>query len=180
MEIRDFFAKKPNEAEVEAIANRNLFEAAVALTLKYSATNSAALLDASRLLRGHCDEQIRKADKTKKTTHYNVIQRWWRKLSGLETLERELELERNRSIQTVRIIAEQLKHLGTTVVEKKDFYGACLLKAMDMQNAAMGQTNKGNKAFFTAVSLSIAQMAQRFAPEKTPEPDAPNQFLVET
>lgn len=162
--------KQPNEAEVEAIASRNLFEAVAALVLKQSATQQTSLLEASRLLRGHCDEQVRKADKAKKTTRYGWLQRQWLKLTGLAALESELELERNRSIQTVRVIAESLKTIATTAaLEKKDFYAACLIKARDMQDAANGIANQSDSVFLNAVGISLAQMAQRFAPEKTTE-----------
>lgn len=169
----NFWKTAPDEAEVESIASRQLFEAAAALVLKQSSTQRTALLEASRLLRGHCDEQIRKADKAKKTTRHSWLLRQWRTLTGLASLESELELERNRSIQTVRLVAESLKTVATSAaLEKKDFYAACLIKARDMQDAAAGQARKADSAFFNAVGISLAQMAQRFAPEKTtPEPE---------
>ena len=163
----NFWKKTPNEAEVEAIATRNLFEATAALTLKHTATLQAELFATARHLRGYCDEQIRKADKAKKTARYNWLQRDWRILTGLATLEHELELERNRSIQTVRLMAEGLKRIGdAATLEKKEFYAACLIKARDMQVAG-NDLNAADKAFFEAVGISLAQMAQRFAPEKT-------------
>ena len=159
-----FWSKKPNDADVESIAARNLFEAVAALVLKHTATLQTEVYATSRQLRGYCDEQIRKADASKKTARYNRLQRAWRKLTGLETLERELELERNRSIQALRTVADGLKRIGdSAVLDKKEFYAACLIKARDMQDAAKGAKNASDKAFFDAVGLSLAQMAQRFA-----------------
>jgi hypothetical protein len=156
-----FWKKQVNEAEVEAIANRNLFEAVAALTLKYTQDHATALLTASRQIRGLCDDTIRKADKTKKLTRRGRLMTAWRTLTGLDTLERELELERNRSVQALRLVAEQLKHLGETGVHRHEFHAACLLKARDLQ-AAAAQLSGIDRDTVTQAAISVTQMAMRF------------------